>query len=78
MNYIPLIFQKFKELKNTADDFSFGELLYSILRKPILEQSPQDANVNWLKKIEDRDYYTAVEKALEVELEYKKEEYETK
>lgn len=72
MNYIPLIKDKLDELSKSAPDLSFGELLYSILRKPILVQKPTSANIAWLLDIENKDFYTALEKAMEVEKAHKK------
>lgn len=72
MNYKPLIKLKLDELSKEASDLTFGQLLYSFLRKPMLEQKPDDTKIGWLNNIEDRDFYTALENAIKEELEYKK------
>lgn len=73
MNYTPLIIQKLKELNETADEFTFGEILYSFLRNSILKKSPNNISIGWLKGIDDKDFYVAIEKAIDEEIEFKKD-----
>ncbi len=72
MNYIPLIKVKIDELNKQASDLTFGQLLYSFLRKGVLENNTKEGQLSWLLTIEDKEIYTALEKALKIELDYKK------
>ncbi|MCA9749978.1 MAG: hypothetical protein KC414_12790 [Romboutsia sp.] len=74
MNYKPLVIKKFLEFKDEASEFSFGELLYSILRNPISGIVPEGTSISWLKNIEDSDFYTVIDRALEEEKDYKKQD----
>lgn len=63
INYKPMVFRKLEELKEVTGEFSFGEVLYCFLRKPMLNQKPIDVDISWIREIKDRDFYTALEKA---------------
>lgn len=67
MDYRPLLKQKLVELIDESKELTFGELLYSILRKKVLKNKPDNANTSWLLEIEDSEFYTALEKAMELE-----------
>ena len=73
MNYIPSILVKLQELHRTSPDLSFGDILYSILRKPILKETPDDLSNHWLREIDDHIYFNAVSRLIKEELEYKSE-----
>lgn len=72
MNYRPLVIKKFEEFKEEASDFSFGELLYSILRNHNSGFVPDNQKLSWLRNVEDSQFYTAIDRALEEEKEFKK------
>lgn len=61
MNYIPLIEKKLTELRKENPELTFGEVLYSVLRK----QKPEGISLGWLLDIEDKNFYTAIEKEIE-------------
>ena len=67
MDFKPLILQKFKEMVNESSEMSFGEVLYTVLRKSALKSKPEDARTAWLLDIKDEDFYTALEKTIELE-----------
>lgn len=67
MNYKPLILLKLKEVSQKTD-YTFGELLYSILRKKFLHSKPEDVSNQWIANVEDREFYTAIERFFENEL----------
>ncbi|MDC7249859.1 MAG: hypothetical protein PQJ49_08095 [Sphaerochaetaceae bacterium] len=67
MNFIPLIEQKLTELRKESPELTFGALLYSVLRK----QKPEHISLGWLLDIEDKDFYTFIEKELEFQIQDK-------
>lgn len=73
MDYRPLIKQKLIEFSEEAPDMSFGEILYSILRKSNLKSKPEGVITSWLLKIDDTEFYTALEKAIEGEVKNREE-----
>ena len=54
--------KQFSEL--TGEEYNFGELLYSILRKV---QKPKGVTTAWLREVSDEDFYTALENAIKEE-----------
>ena len=69
MNYKPIIIDKFKEFMEANPEFTLGELFYSIFRKKVLKGKPEDKNITWLLDIEDKDFYTAIDRAIIIEQE---------
>ena len=66
MNYKNLNILKFKELNEVSPkDYSFGALLYSFLRKPVLWEKPEEGCLSWILDISDEDFYSALERAIE-------------
>jgi hypothetical protein len=66
MNYRNLNILKFKELNEVSPkDYSFGALLYSFLRKPVLWEKPEEGCLSWILDISDEDFYSALERAIE-------------
>lgn len=72
MDFKPLIKIKLDEFSKESPDLKFGELLYSILRKPMLDSKPDGVSLSWLTEIEDKEFYTAIERAINNEKEHKK------
>lgn len=64
MRIQPLIIEQLGVFSKTVPGFSFGELLYSILRHKNLKCRTGKESIAWLKDIEDNDFYTAVERAI--------------
>ena len=71
MDLKPLIVQKMRELVNESSEMSFGEILYTLFRKNVLKSKPDDAKTSWLLDVKDEDFYTALEKTIEIEKESK-------
>lgn len=71
MNYIPLILMKLRELRELSPDLSFGEILYSLLRPAHLKGKPEEVPIAWLMDIDDFEYFNAVTKLIEEEIEFK-------
>ena len=69
MNYIPLTIDKLKDLMKEYPEYSFGELLHSFLREGILKGKPDGKSTTWLMDIEDKDFYTAIDRAISAEKE---------
>lgn len=66
MNYKNLNILKLKELNEVSPkNLSFGALLYSFLRKPMLLEKPMEGCISWLLEIKDEDFYSALERAVE-------------
>lgn len=64
-NYKALSFFRLREFAElTGDDYSFGDLLYSVFRKT---QKPINSNTGWLRDVTDEDFYIAIEKAYKEE-----------
>lgn len=74
MDYTPLIVAKIRELKKNSPDLSFGDILYSILREPMLRVTPKDANIAWLRDVSDFDFFNSITRLQEEEAEYKNEQ----
>lgn len=67
-NYKALSLFRLKELAEiTTDEFTVGDVLYSIFRKV---SKPTDASTVWMRDISDKDFYEAIEKALNEEKEW--------
>ena len=66
MNYKNLNILKLEELNEVLPKgYSFGALLYSFLRKPILWEKPRNGCIAWLLDVKDEDFYSALERAIE-------------
>ena len=65
MTYRELTFQSLKDLKETLPpDSSFGDFLYSFLRKPVLKKEAGCGGVGWLRDITDQQFYYAISCAI--------------
>lgn len=69
MNYKPITIDKFLELADEFPNYSFGELLHSFLRGNMLKGKPENKATSWLMEIDDKDFYTAIERAISSEQE---------
>lgn len=58
-----LIIEQLRELAKIEDEFSFGELLYTILRPKYLGHS-KVSEIKWLLEVTDNDFFTASERAV--------------
>jgi len=67
MKLQPLIIEKLKMLEKLLPEYSFGELLYTILRKKNLKNKGEKFDTTWLRSISDKEFYTSIEKAIENE-----------
>lgn len=67
-NYKSLAAHGLKELIDMTPDMSFGEVLYSVLRKQNLSSRPSLENTYWLTQISDEDFFHATERAIKDEL----------
>ena len=66
MNYKNLNILRLKELNEASPrEYTFGMLLYSFLRKPVLWEKPTEGCLSWLLEISDEDFYSAFERAIE-------------
>lgn len=59
-----LIISALQDYRDVFPDMTFGEILYSMLRKQNLPEKPEDAKTGWLLEISDEALYNAVEKSL--------------
>ena len=67
MNYRPLVLNKFKEFSKDFTEYTFGQLVHSILTK--MEDKPSNSKMGWLLELKDDEVYTAIEKSIEFEKE---------
>ena len=69
---LPLfIVDKLADLCKEYPNYSFGEILFSVLRKQSMRTKPTPGNedILWIREIEDNEFLTACEKALDTEKE---------
>lgn len=71
MNYKPIFLEKLKELMVESPDLTLGDIIYSILRKPMLKETPEDANIIWLREVSDFDFFNSVSRLIKEEKEHK-------
>ena len=71
MNYKPIFLEKLKELMVESPDLTLGDIIYSILRKPMLKETPEDANIIWLRDVSDFDFFNSVSRLIKEEKEHK-------
>lgn len=64
-----LIIDEFRKLSQANPEYSFGELVYTILRKPNMRDKPASADIKWIREVSDNSFYTACERAIESEKE---------
>lgn len=50
-------------------ELSFGEIMYSFLRKECLKVRPDNINNSWMLNVSDKEFYKAIECAIETEVE---------
>lgn len=67
--FTTLIITALNDLKNVYPEMSFGELLYSILRRENLPAKPEDVNTSWLLSLKDSDIYNSIEQIIKTEQE---------
>ena len=60
-----LLIDKLTELHTTVPNFSFGELIYSVLRDSKIK--PDDTHSSWLMQIKDTDFMAAIERTIKFE-----------
>lgn len=66
--YTNLITSALSDMKEEFPDMSFGEILYSIFRKPHLKTKPDGVNTSWLLDLKDEDIYKAIELTIKSEV----------
>ena len=66
MQYRPLVLNKLKEFSKEFPQYSIGELLYSMIASSGLGE---DFTLSKLLKISDQDFYSMIEKSIELESE---------
>ena len=71
MNYKPIFLEKLRELMVESPDLTLGDIIYSILRKPMLKETPEDANIIWLRDVSDFDFFNSVSRLIKEEKEHK-------
>jgi hypothetical protein len=64
MNYKPLTIEKLKEFIEKYPEYSLGEVLYAILGSKVMKGKPDEASIGWLLDLNDKDIYTAIDKAI--------------
>lgn len=52
-----------QEALGVMDDYSFCEVLYSVLRKV----KPDGTSVGWVRDVKDEDFYSAIDLVIEEE-----------
>lgn len=67
--FTTLIVSALNDMKDSFPDMTFGEILYTVLRKENLNGKPNDASTSWLLDIKDEEYYNAIEKSIKQEKE---------
>lgn len=70
MKYTPLILKKIQELSNQFPEYSFGDLLYTILREKYVGEVQDRKSSGWIREVSDQKFYTAVENAIKKEDNY--------
>lgn len=68
-----MVVTELKETVREVSDFSFGEILYSILLKSNLKSKPKDVKIGWLRDIPDADFYSAIQAFRKKEQELKEQ-----
>jgi len=63
-NYKEIAALKLREFLDISSEYSFGEVLYSVLRKI---EKPKNCNVGFIKDLDDEIFYAAIEKAIKEE-----------
>lgn len=63
-SYKSLSLFKLKEFTDITEEYTFGEILYSILRKV---NKPTEVSNHWMTQVTDEEYYQAIEKAVKEE-----------
>lgn len=72
MNYVVLIIRKLEELRQVSPDLTFGDIVYSLLRKDIIDIDCKK-NISWIRDVDDVQFYGAINKLLKEETDYKDE-----
>jgi len=67
INYRNITIAELKEFALENPNYSFGDLLFSILQPVALHNNKH--SLNWLRDISDEQFFTFVEKAREIEKE---------
>ena len=72
MNYVVLIIRKLEELRQVSPDLTFGDIVYSLLRKDIVDVDCKK-NISWIRDVDDVQFYGAINKLIKEETDYKDE-----
>lgn len=58
-----MMFDLLKDISRMYPEYSFGEVLFTLLRPKYLKGAVPVENIKWLREIPDNDFFTAAEKA---------------
>ena len=62
--YTTLIIHSLKNIRDGFQDLTFGEILYSVMRKNNMPEKPDNVNTSWLLELTDEQIYNAFETTL--------------
>ena len=62
--YTTLIIHSLKNIRDGFPDLTFGEILYSVMRKNNMPEKPDNVNTSWLLELTDEQIYNAFETTL--------------
>ena len=62
--YTTLIIHSLKSIRDGFPDLTFGEILYSVMRKGNMPEKPDNVNTSWLLDLTDEQIYNAFETTL--------------
>lgn len=65
--FTTLIISSLSDMRDNLPEMSFGEMMYTVLRKSNLPSKPDDVSTSWLLDLKDEDIYNAIEKAIKAE-----------
>lgn len=65
--FTTLIISSLSDMRDNFPEMTFGEILYTVLRKKNLPSKPDDVSTTWLMSLEDEEIYNAIEKAIKAE-----------
>lgn len=67
--FTTLIISALGDMRDSFPQMTFGEILYTLLRKNYIPTKPDGVNTSWLLNIKDEDFYNAIEKVIKNEVE---------